>query len=1045
MPEEGEIGEEGEIVAAGPTDPAAAGNTNNPQPQSSNVRPPFRRNSTSAVPGTNTTNPIFREQGGFRGGGRGGGRFPGRGGRGGRGRGRGGVNRHHTWTAGGQGNTGGDPQQGVSRWGPSNPNEQPRRDSIPTGGGPPLASSPLQRNPSFVGSSSSTVPPRKPSFARVESTGSVGAPQQQRSFPPTPPFSRNESFGARPNEQRNELPFRGNQNDGFPNTPPTFSRQDSFSRSNEQRNEPPFRGNSNMNEGGYRNPPAFSRNESFGRSNEPPPPRIEAPFRGNANEGYGPPTPTFSRNESFGARQNEQPRNEPFRGVNTSANEGFQARDAFGRLERTRSEDTFGRQPQQQQQRPEKPPPPPPEMHPMPRPAQAPERIPPVAAPPFPPNLPPPPPPNLPPPPPVPPPNLPPPPPQQQQQPQRRTSTYSSLAEQPPPAPPVLQRSPSYGGGGGGGVPPPPENPAMPRRAATTGGGDMRPPMRSPTQKDRRKVFDMTCSSPQLARQTSAPSRFADDSSFRSSLPPPPVTSSQLLAQQPRDLPSAATANRPARQMTPESPKKTRSLQPELMPPAPAAGESSPVKKSSTEPRLTCGSLGDPRIVARAEKVITQMNELVSIPPTAGEAVLPSKQLIMKAVAGLDLKIKKKQADVKTIQTELEEMVQAEEAAAERAEKERLEEEQRRQDAESKKLEQERKARQEKRLEEHRKKVQAEIDERKRVLDEEQKRAREALDGHIQQVQSEEHLVRTREIQGQIEVAAQAFDRDIAKAQKALEKAKAATSSAEKKMAKVVAEYKHSKENEVAPPPDLAREQERESPEMRAMIARIQAENKRRAQQAQLDSLFLLPHHPNAGNDSNVKTNEQWTNEARQVTGLANALYTEPSEAPFFEHNNQTHSLIEPIVTEIVRHKQRRLQDKWEQLAEEYVVRKDIYDKTHTVLHKEKHSTPTSHPSIFGSKPAVIGGGSSGRESASVSGGRSTSNPYRRARRGQVGNSGDVVRSEYEQEQIIAELTAKEAMEKRIKHGGSKLPRQVCDLEKVRSLFLTVHIHNDVF
>jgi hypothetical protein len=54
-----------------------------------------------------------------------------------------------------------------------------------------------------------------------------------------------------------------------------------------------------------------------------------------------------------------------------------------------------------------------------------------------------------------------------------------------------------------------------------------------------------------------------------------------------------------------------------------------------------------------------------------------------------------------------------------------------------------------------------------------------------------------------------------------------------------------------------------------------------------------------------------------------------------------------------------------------------------------------------------------------------SSNPYRRARG---------VRSEYEQEQIIAELAAKEAMEKRIAFGGCKPTPQIHTLEKVRRL-----------
>ena len=45
------------------------------------------------------------------------------------------------------------------------------------------------------------------------------------------------------------------------------------------------------------------------------------------------------------------------------------------------------------------------------------------------------------------------------------------------------------------------------------------------------------------------------------------------------------------------------------------------------------------------------------------------------------------------------------------------------------------------------------------------------------------------------------------------------------------------------------------------------------------------------------------------------------------------------------------------------------------------------------------------------------------------------MRSDYEQEQIIAEIAAKEAMEKRIKDGGCSLPRQRGWLENV-SLFI---------
>jgi hypothetical protein len=68
-------------------------------------------------------------------------------------------------------------------------------------------------------------------------------------------------------------------------------------------------------------------------------------------------------------------------------------------------------------------------------------------------------------------------------------------------------------------------------------------------------------------------------------------------------------------------------------------------------------------------------------------------------------------------------------------------------------------------------------------------------------------------------------------------------------------------------------------------------------------------------------------------------------------------------------------------------------------------------------------------ESGDVTSSVRGNNPYRRPRRGV--SPGDVARSEYEQEQIIAEIAAKEAMEKRIKEGGCALPHQRGVLENV--------------
>jgi hypothetical protein len=126
-------------------------------------------------------------------------------------------------------------------------------------------------------------------------------------------------------------------------------------------------------------------------------------------------------------------------------------------------------------------------------------------------------------------------------------------------------------------------------------------------------------------------------------------------------------------------------------------------------------------------------------------------------------------------------------------------------------------------------------------------------------------------------------------------------------------------------------------------------------------------------------------------------------------------------VQEHVRHKQNRLKKRWMQLAEEYEYRESEFKKQmksndeNRDKPKKSLSVPVRHSILQGGKPnqPVL-------ESA---GGRTSTNPYRRARRG------NEVRSEYEQEQIIAEIAAKEAMEKRITFGRTDLPRQIGRLE----------------
>ena len=235
------------------------------------------------------------------------------------------------------------------------------------------------------------------------------------------------------------------------------------------------------------------------------------------------------------------------------------------------------------------------------------------------------------------------------------------------------------------------------------------------------------------------------------------------------------------------------------------------------------------------------------------------------------------------------------------------------------------------------------------------------------------------------------------------------------------------------------------------LIASIVAANRQTASTAHRDSLVAIPYTPmppsfiskagedrdgddgdavmgdspdDGGDEDEVqRTNEEWSTLARQVTGLADALYTDPTEAPCYHYIEENHAKVGCLVREHVRMKRRKLHNRFVELGSEFVVRKQLYDENQSKGNVQGPNTE---------EPALVQ-----EEKASAESGRSNSNPYRRARRGERGSGslgigiGDVVRTEYEQEQIIAELAAKEAMEKRIRLGGTLRPRQTLEIEKV--------------
>ena len=241
---------------------------------------------------------------------------------------------------------------------------------------------------------------------------------------------------------------------------------------------------------------------------------------------------------------------------------------------------------------------------------------------------------------------------------------------------------------------------------------------------------------------------------------------------------------------------------------------------------------------------------------------------------------------------------------------------------------------------------------------------------------------------------------------------------------------------------------------MAGLVASIIAGNQRVAKRAHLEALEIIPYTPgcdagDVGGGGHAATsggpvkkrqrpsNEEWSNRARDVTGLHDALYASPEEVPNFDEHNASFLANRSKFTDAIRRKRDTLAGRWTDLARTYLVRQHDYQKETGVNTEEAGgvfcAAALMHNSDGGFGGTGVGGG--GLESELVPGVRGN-NPYRRPRRGI--SPGDICRSDYEQEQIIAEIAAKEAMERRIKEGGCALPRQVGWLERVSVLHLAV-------
>ena len=431
---------------------------------------------------------------------------------------------------------------------------------------------------------------------------------------------------------------------------------------------------------------------------------------------------------------------------------------------------------------------------------------------------------------------------------------------------------------------------------------------------------------------------------------------------------------------------------------------SSPVKEEKPA-SLTCSALKDEVKIQKAEDIICRMakimdNSSASVPSQEGLTPLPTKIEITKCMAELEKKIKAKGKQATTTKKEVREMEEREKEERMRKEMDKIKEEERKAQEEldrRRQIEKEFEDRINERnqsVEDKREELMRVFNARKDDLNEQRRSGRAKLENDCQAAIDEKvsglkkKIFTVREKVKEAELTIQELD-EIA-----------------------------FQEANIAAMPEMIDEDGADSlptmdapGKMSGLIGKLLAQNQRTASEAHHDSLSAIPYFPQATQDGETVSNEEWSNRARKVTGIHDALYLEPKDVPMFEENNRTFLEFAPHMKECIRVQNEKLKSRWSDLANQYVTRQAIYKEETGVDLDSSGGFFSAGKPIEIDEPAPRG-----------------NNPYRRPRRGI--SQGDVVRSEYEQEQIIAELAAKEAMEKRIKEGGCALPRQQGLLER---------------
>ncbi|KAL3940296.1 MAG: hypothetical protein SGARI_001027, partial [Bacillariaceae sp.] len=417
------------------------------------------------------------------------------------------------------------------------------------------------------------------------------------------------------------------------------------------------------------------------------------------------------------------------------------------------------------------------------------------------------------------------------------------------------------------------------------------------------------------------------------------------------------------------------------------ASEKEPAKAKL--PPIPISALGSADMIQRAEVVITHFNEVTTKSSTTPNAAgkLPSKADIMAAVSTIEKMIK----ETKTESEENEEAVRA----AKKIEKEKLEEAEKKRRLElEKKLE-------EKRQEEE--KMKAEVDTQTEIETEirfEAKRKELEMNfgGQLLKAKEVEKLRCSDELEARMKEASTGLEKSVVKARRDLERSKNTAQKIGKKLAASETEYKKLAESEEKKRKKRKKAPKKDSVQIEDVVRTITESNQRKAKESHMFTLSVAETgmHLECHDDESAavqklleekkdpkygKSFEEWSIMAGQVTGLSNALYSEPSETPYFQQIEKNHEVLGPLVKEFIRDKNKRLDKHWMELATEYEVRKRLYEKQQRKLAKKSKGSVavTSRPSIIGINKEKK---EKKEEKPAEPAARSSNNPYRRARRG---------------------------------------------------------------